>query len=133
MQALKLESGEKYVCAHWRSFPPLGAGEDEETLRRNKAITDEQYSHLLIWKRDCGLMEMLAGKCMTCPHRRKIEWRGQGPVVIDPKGVVTAIVDMATGEASSHNRFPNIFRKPGTRGNHQTTAWKPGDKPNSNG
>lgn len=132
MKSLKLNEGSgstTYLCVHWRSFPPLGAGEDPEALRAAKTITDEQYNHLLIWKRDCGLMEMDPSKCLTCPHRRQVAWKTTGPVLVDPKGQETPVVDIAAGEAASHNRhMVNIFQRPGTKGSHQTAAWVPKEK-----
>lgn len=113
-----------YLCFHWKNFPPLGAGEDAEKLRAEKVITDEQYHRLLIWERDCGLQEMAPHKCLSCPHRRKVVWKTQGPVLVDPHGVETPVVDIATGEASPRNRhMTNLFQRPGTRGSHQTAAW----------
>lgn len=133
MRALKLgdeANPQTYICAHWRGFPPQGAGQEAEALRTAKTITEEEYQRLLIWQRDCGLMEMDASKCLTCPHRRKVSWKTQGPVLVDPSGVETPVVDMATGEASAHNRhFAGIFQRPGTRGSHQTAAWVPKGDP----
>lgn len=127
MQSLKVGEGQgqqTYICAHWRSFPPLGAGQDAEVLRRDQEITDDEYNRLRIWQRDCGLMAMKESKCLSCPHRRKVVWKTQGPVLVDPSGTETPVVDAATGEASPRNRhMANIFQRPGTRGSHQTAAW----------
>lgn len=127
MKSLKVEEKkgtQTYICVHWRSFPPLGAGENAEKLRAAGTITEDQYNRLLIWQRDCGLLEMAESKCLTCPHRRKVEWRTAGPVLVDPHGVVAPVVDIAAGEASPHNRhFTNIFQRPGTKGSHSTAAW----------
>jgi len=113
-----------YLCAHWKVYPPLGAGEDPEKLRTMRTITEDEYNRLRIWMRDCGLMEMQEGKCLGCPHRRKVAWKTQGPVLISPDGTITPVVDMATGEASPRNRPVNsLFRRPGTRGSHQPAAW----------
>lgn len=133
MKSMKVNE-EQFLCNHWRSFPPLGAGEDPEELRRAKTITDEQYNHLLLWKRECGLIEMSPSKCLTCPHRRKIEWRTQGPVLVDSKNNESPVVDIASGEASPHNRhMAGIFRRPGTQGSHKTAAWVHKDEPGGNG
>lgn len=129
MKGLKVGNGaetQNYICAHWKVFPPVGAGGDVEALRVSKDITDEQYSRHLIWARDCGLMEMDPAKCLACPHRRKVVWKTQGPVLVDLQGVETPVVDIATGEASPRNRhLHNLFLRPGTRGSHQSAAWIP--------
>jgi hypothetical protein len=120
---------EKYICAHWRVFPPPGAGEDAENLRVNKAIDDAQYNRLKLWERICGLTKMAESKCMSCPHRRRIAWRTQGPVLVSPDGVEAPVVDAATGESSPKHRHLNtIFRRPGTRGSHEPAAWTKGDQ-----
>ena len=130
MKSIKVGDGSKtFLCSHWRTFPPLGAGDDPEVLRAAKTITDEQYNHLLIWKRDCDLIEMAESKCMKCPHRRELRWKTTGPVLVDLKGREAPVVDIAAGEASPHNRhMANIFQRPGTRGSHTTAAWVPKDK-----
>lgn len=127
MQSLKVGEGQAqqtFICVHWRAFPPLGAGEDAETLRRAGTLNDETYNRLLLWQRDCGLLKMAESKCLGCPHRRKVVWKTQGPVLVDPRGVETPVVDMATGEASPRNRhMANIFQRPGTKGSLQAAAW----------
>lgn len=139
MKSLKIGEGQgqqTYICAHWRTFPPLGAGGDAEKLRATKALTDDEYHRLLIWQRDCGLKDMAESKCLTCPHRRKVEWRTAGPVLVDPHGVVAPVIDIAAGEASAHNRhMAHIFQRPGTKGSHQTAAWvgKDTDPPDEGG
>lgn len=129
MHSLKVFEGgqsETYICAHWRVFPPMGAGQDAEHLRSTKTITEEQYNHLQVWQRDCGQLEMGAPKCLACPHRRRVAWRTQGPALVDPKGVEAPIVDSAAGEAAPRNRhFGGVFKRPGTRGSHQPVAWTP--------
>jgi len=137
MKSLKVNEKngpQTYICVHWRNFPPLGSADpDTEKLRAAGTITDDQYNRLLIWKRDCGLMEMAESKCLKCPHRRKVEWRTAGPVLVDPQGVVAPVVDIAAGEASPHNRhFTNIFQRPGTKGSHSTAAWV-GKEPSPDG
>lgn len=118
----------KYICAHWKTFPPPGAGEDIENLRVNKAVDDAQYNRLKLWERICGLTEMQESKCLACPHRRRIAWRAQGPVLVSPDGVEAPIVDAATGEASAKYRHLDvIFRRPGTRGSHESAAWTKDD------
>lgn len=115
---------EKYICAHWRTFPPVGAGEDIEALRASQEINNEQYSRLKLWERICGLMEMEESKCMTCPHRRQIVWKTRGPYLRSPDGTEVPVVDATTGEASPRNRHQaNIFRRPGTVGSYQSAAW----------
>ena len=127
MKSMKVDEErgrQTYICVHWRSFPPTGAGGDIEQLRAAKTITDDQYNRLLIWQRECGLLSMDLAKCLSCPHRRKVVWRTTGPVLVDPEGVETPVVDPAAGEATPRNRhLANIFQRPGTRGSHQTAAW----------
>lgn len=127
LKSLKVVEGQQtqtYVCVHWKAFPPFGAGEDPQTLRAGGVIDEAGYSRLQLWGRICGLTEMSPSKCLTCPHRRKIVWKTQGPVLVDPQGTETPIVDSATGEASPrHRHLHGIFRRPGTKGSHQTAAW----------
>ena len=58
-------------------------------------------------------------------------------MLVDPNGVETPVVDMASAEASPRNRHMiNIFQRPGTRGSHETAAWvlnKPKSEDESNG
>lgn len=103
MNTLKVDNT-VYICNHWKTFPPKGAKGDIEGQRSRGEITDEQYSHLQIWKRECGLHAMSQDKCLTCPHRRTIKWRTTGPVLVDPKGLESPVIDMAAGEASQHYR-----------------------------
>lgn len=140
MQSLKVGEGQEqqtFICAHWRVFPPLGAGGDAETLRQGGILDEAAYGRLRLWQRDCGLQQMVASKCLGCPHRRRVAWRTQGPVLVDPNGVETPVVDMASAEASPRNRHMiNIFQRPGTRGSHETAAWvlnKPKSEDESNG
>ena len=127
LKTLEVDSNgksEKYVCVHWRTFPPPGAGQDADTLRANQAITTEQHNRLKLWERICGLFQMQESKCMSCPHRRRIEWQTRGPVLTSPDGTVTPVVDAASGESAPRNRhLANIFRRPGTKGSHKPAAW----------
>jgi hypothetical protein len=128
MRALKIGEGsnqQTYICVHWKTFPPPGAGGDAENLRANEAIDNAQYARLQLWQRDCGLLAMKEEKCLSCPHRRKVVWKTRGPYLRDPEGIETPVVDMAAGEASPRNRhMANIFRRPGTVGSHQPAAWR---------
>ena len=127
MKSLKVGEGTAqttYICAHWRAFPPAGAGQDKETLRSSEILDHAQYSRLGLWERDCGLMEMAESKCLTCPHRRRVEWETRGPVLVSPDGTRTPVVDPAAGEAAPRNRhLANIFQRPGTRGSSENAAW----------
>jgi len=127
MRALKVGEGDgqqTYICVHWRTFPPLGAGGDAENLRANQAIDQAQYDRLRLWQRMCGLFDMTEEKCLTCPHRRLVVWKTRGPYLRDPDGVDAPVVDAAQGEASPRNRhMAGIFRRPGTAGSHQSAAW----------
>lgn len=128
MKSLKVEGSgghlKTYICVHWRTFPPPGAGGDVENLRRNAAIDTAQYNRLQLWHRFCGLFEMEEAKCLACPHQREVVWRTRGPYLLDPDGVETPVVDPAQGEASPRNRhMAGIFRRPGTTGSHQPAAW----------
>lgn len=127
MMALKVggeSNQETFICAHWKTFPPTGAGGNVENLRANKSIDTPQYNRLLLWERICGLMRMEESKCLTCPHRRQVIWKTRGPYLLSPDGVETPVVDSAQGEASPRNRhMANIFRRPGTKGSLQPAAW----------
>jgi hypothetical protein len=127
MRSLKVGEGDSqqtYICVHWRTFPPAGAGEDAESLRANATLDTAQYERLRLWQRVCGLFHMEKGKCLACPHRRKVVWKTRGPYLVSPDGVETPVVDSAQGEASPRNRHMiNIFRRPGTSGSHEPAAW----------
>jgi len=139
MRSLKIGEGKAqatYICAHWRVFPPAGAGQDEEALRAAEIIDQGQYNRLRIWQRDCGLMAMAESKCLGCPHRRKVEWETRGPVLVSPDGTRTPVVDPAQAEASPrHRHLANIFQRPGTRGSSENAAWtkKDGEDGGSDG
>jgi len=126
MKSIKIGEGDAqvtYICAHWKTFPPPGAGGNVENLRTNSAINTAQYHRLLLWQRVCGLFQM-EDKCMSCPHRRAVVWKTRGPYLLSPDGTETPVVDSAQGEASPRNRhMANIFRRPGTAGSHQPAAW----------
>jgi hypothetical protein len=127
MKALKIGEGESqttYICAHWKTFPPPGAGGDVESLRHSRAIDDAQYTRLKLWQRDCGQIAMSKDKCLGCPHRRQVVWKTRGPYLLSPDGTETPVVDSAQGEASPRNRhMAGIFRRSGTKGSHQPAAW----------
>jgi hypothetical protein len=137
MRALKVGGGsgqQTYICIHWKTFPPPGAGGDAENLRANAAIDPGQYNRLQLWEQLCGLFRMEEGKCLTCPHHRKIIWKTRGPYLLAPDGTESPVVDSAQGEASPRNRhMAGIFRRPGTAGSHQSAAWMDKDTPNDQG
>jgi len=137
MRALKIgevENQQTFICVHWKTFPPPGAGADAENLRANATLDDAQYARLRLWQRDCGLFKMAEDKCLTCPHRRQVIWKTRGPYLLSPDGTETPVVDMAQGEASPRNRhMANIFRRPGTRGAHQPAAWTDQEDPAADG
>ena len=115
-----------YTCFHWKTFPPLGAGEDAEQLRLGGHLTDAAYSRLKIWERDCSLKQMEASKCLSCPHHRRVDWQGTGPVLVDSDGNETPVLDRESQVTNRH--LVNIFSRPGTKGSYQTAAWVPKDK-----
>jgi len=128
MRSLKVvgegNSKETYICVHWKTFPPPGAGEDAENLRANAAIDQAQYNRLNLWTKICGQLDMAETPCLSCPHRRKVVWKTRGPYLLAPDGTETPVVDSAQGEASPRNRhMANIFRRPGTAGSHEPAAW----------
>lgn len=103
LQSIEVK-GQKIMCAHWKTFPPVGMGEDPEAQRAGKTITEAQYNQLKIWERVCGLTEMSESKCPQCPHHRQIKWKTRGPVMVSPDGVETPVIDMAAGESAPRNR-----------------------------
>jgi hypothetical protein len=127
MRALKVGEGKDqktFICVHWKTFPPPGAGGSVEHLRANGAIDSGQYTRLKTWQSMCGLMVMEPTKCLDCPHRRMVGWATRGPYLLSPDGTETPVIDSAEGEASPRNRhMAGIFRRPGTAGSHQTAAW----------
>ena len=90
-----------FACAHWRSFPPpfASAGMTPEELRLKGHIQEVDYQRMLVWKRVCGLTEMLPDKCMKCPHIRIAEIKNHLPVLttLDRTHSVPA-VDLPTVE-----------------------------------
>ena len=90
-----------YACAHWRSFPPKGAGGPltAEELRDQKIITPTDYQRFLVWQRSCGLTVMEQSKCQSCPLFRNAEVKKGLPVLttLDGKLSVPA-VDLPTLE-----------------------------------
>lgn len=113
-----------FICAHWRTFPPPGAGGDIEMLRHSRTITTEQYQRLQVWERECGLLEMAQTKCLTCPHVRRVKMKHPVPVLVSPDGTETPLVDSATAEsAPRHRHLTGILRRPGTRGSNENAAW----------
>lgn len=128
MRGLKVEDErgktDSYVCAHWKTFPPIGAGENAESLRSEKTITQAQYNQLKVWENVCGLTAMEPGKCLGCPHVRKIVWKTRGPYMVTPEGVEVPVVDPAMAEATpNHSHYTGIFRKPGSKGSGSHAAW----------
>ena len=127
MLALKVGEGNEqqtYICVHWRTFPPAGAGEDADHLRSVSTIDVAQYDRLRTWQRICGQRAMTEGVCLQCAHRRLVVWKMVGPYLRAPNGVETPVVDAASGEAAPRNRhMVGIFRRPGTKGSLQPAAW----------
>lgn len=62
--------GSRYTCRNAKVWPPSHALLEDsfQLLRDNKEITELEYERLRTWERVCGLTEMKASKCMTCPH-----------------------------------------------------------------
>lgn len=128
MRSIKIaKDGEQpvtFICVHWKTFPPPGAGEDIERLRATKAITTEQYSRLQIWERECGLLDMNESKCPGCPHVRRVKMKHPVPVLVSPDGTETPLLDSAASESSPrHRHLPSILRRPGTKGSNEHAAW----------
>ena len=99
-----------YVCAHWRSFPPrvvaLLQGKTAEDLRSAKLIHEDEYQRYLVWKNNCGLLQMEPNKCLHCPLIRTAGYDSRGlPVLttLDGKLSVPA-VDLPTLEVTPRHR-----------------------------
>jgi hypothetical protein len=67
-------------CQHEARWPPLHTklDKDIEYQRASGLIDDHKYEQIKTWERVCGLMEMDAGKCVSCPLARTPEIRTKG-------------------------------------------------------
>ena len=56
-------------CRHAKSWPPAWAklGLSPEFLLDTRHFTPAQYERAKTWQRVCGLLEMDAAKCVSCP------------------------------------------------------------------
>ncbi len=104
-----------YACAHWRSFPPpyASSGLAPEVLRKDGHIGEHDYQRMLVWKRVCGLLDMVPDQCMKCDHLRIAEIKKGLPVLttIDGSHSVPA-VDLPTLELNAHRIPTHRIRPP---------------------
>lgn len=77
-------------CTHREQWPPAHArlGKSFEDLRAGGAIDDNKYQQLKTWESTCGLLEMSAEKCATCPLALVDDGKGH-LVPFAPSGAAT--------------------------------------------
>lgn len=95
------------ACAHWRSFPPKGAGFNKtaEELRAEKRLDEAEYQRYKVWESCCGLLDMVPEKCLKCPHVRTAEFKRHLPVLITlDRSIATPTLDLPSLESSSRHR-----------------------------
>jgi len=106
-----------YACAHWRSFPPpyASSGFAPEELRKNGYIGESDYQRMLVWKRVCGLQEMVPDKCLNCEHLRIAEIKKGLPVLTTTDGSHSVpAVDLPTLELNAARMKHHLrIRPPG--------------------
>lgn len=100
-----------YVCAHWRSFPPrvislMQQGKTAEDLRNAKLIPEDEYQRYLVWKNNCGLLQMNLDKCLHCPLIRTASYDKRGlPVLVTLDGKLSVpAIDLPTLEVVPRHR-----------------------------
>ncbi len=107
-----------YACAHWRSFPPLGAGSGTaEQVRSEGRLDESDYQRFKVWEKVCGQVSMAPDHCLSCPFVRTLEFRAHLPVLVSLDGtLVTPTLDMTTLESSPrHRKFLESIAPPGGR------------------
>lgn len=110
IQVTGKEGGEDatYACIHWRNFPAKFAGfsETPEDLRALKKLDGPEYQRHKVWERECGILRMNEGKCLACPHVRKLDLQPhQAPQLVTLDGRTrTPAVDISAMEAIARYR-----------------------------
>lgn len=69
-------------CLHGDIWPPVHVTIEEpiEAQRASGLISDHKYEQIKTWERVCGLKEMDASKCITCPLVRVQDKGGLRPL-----------------------------------------------------
>jgi len=102
-----------YACIHWRNFPARFAGHSmtPEELRAQGVMSEVEYQTWHVWERECAVLRMEEGKCLECPHIRRLEVQPhQVPKLYTLDGKTwTPAVDMPS-IASLGGRRPDLDR-----------------------
>ncbi len=98
-----------YVCLHWRTFPDRYATHPDgpEKLRDKRVIDGAEFQRYKVWEKECGIIRMEEGKCLTCTHVRRLEiMPHQVPKLIklDGSGEWTPAVDVPTLQGAAQYR-----------------------------
>lgn len=104
-----------YACAHWRSFPPpyASSGLAPEVLRKDGHIGEHDYQRMLVWKRVCGLLDMVPDQCMKCDHLRIAEIKKGLPVLTTTDGSHSVpAVDLPTLELNAGRMKQHLRIRP---------------------
>jgi len=76
MRVIKTEDQGTLCCFHWRNWPPVEAvnfpDKGAEELRSMKILGPVEAQRFTVWERECGLLEMNEGRCLSCKHVRKL-------------------------------------------------------------
>lgn len=78
MRPIQFEDGKGVrlllACNHWKAWPPVASKLNKSPLdlRAEGVITEAAFQAVQVWERVCGLQEMGADKCISCPHVRKV-------------------------------------------------------------
>ncbi len=98
-----------YVCLHWRTFPDRYATHPDgpEKLRDKRVIDGAEFQRYKVWEKECGIIRMEEGKCLGCPHVRRLEIVPHQPpkmVKIDGSGDWMPAIDIPTLQGAANYR-----------------------------
>lgn len=117
------------ACEHWKTWPPITAwtGSSAEELRKQGVVSDVEVQRIQVWERVCGLKEMDEGKCMTCPHVRKLTTNHLGTFMTTLDGHISSKIsesptNVATDKAKK-DAMVSTLRPDGTPHSKTQSAW----------
>lgn len=67
MRALLRPDGVTISCRNGSLWPPKTAWGQQEPAVIRSVYGEADYNRHLVWKRDCGLLQMNLERCMGCP------------------------------------------------------------------
>jgi len=94
--------GEQLTCARGDQWPPMEAvvyGPSPEDCRPH--VSTALYAKINVWHQACGLLQMEAGKCPTCPYV-KVDGELKKPFGMGKKIHTTKSTEMAKNHAKKH-------------------------------